>query len=168
MRHKRWCLQKPPSFLLVWRLVVYLGVGLNCFGCQKIRSNRVCLVSSLPRTGVSRQVSEEVVRGIRLAIDEVKAKVGRFTLEYRDLDNSAAASGRWTSEGEAANARMAVQDSDVMAYVGTLNSGAARVSMPILNYADLLMVSPANTAVGLTKPSLDFLESRMFTDRLVG
>jgi branched-chain amino acid transport system substrate-binding protein len=99
-------------------------------------------------------VSDEVVRGIRLAIEEVRARVGRFTLEYRDLDNSASVSGQWTSEGEAANARLAVQDPDVMAYIGTLNSGAARVSMPILNYADLLMVSPANTAVGLTKPGL--------------
>ena len=109
-----------------------LGCWADLLRLPKMETNRVCLVSSLPRTGVSRQVSEEVVRGIRLAIDEVKAKVGRFTLEYRDLDNSAAASGRWTSEGEAANARMAVQDSDVMAYIGTLNSGAARVSMPIL------------------------------------
>ena len=154
MRSIWFCQQNPPSFRLLWGIVVCLTIGLNSFGCQKIESNRVCIVSSLPRTGVSRQLSDEVVRGIRLAIDEVKAKAGRFTLEYRDLDNSAAASGRWTSEGEAANARMAVQDSDVMAYIGTLNSGAARVSMPILNYADLLMVSPANTAVGLTKPGL--------------
>ncbi len=133
MRSNWFCPQNPPPLCLAWNIVVCLTVGLNSCGCQKIESDRVCLVSSLPRTGVSRQVSDEVVRGIRLAIDEVKAKAGRFTLEYRDLDNSAAASGQWTSEGEAANARMAVQDPNVMAYIGTLNSGAARVSMPILN-----------------------------------
>jgi branched-chain amino acid transport system substrate-binding protein len=80
--------------------------------------------------------------------------VGPFRVEYLDLDDSTAAAGQWTSEAEAANARRALQDPDVVAYIGTFNSGAAKVSMPILNLGDLLMVSPANTAVGLTKPGL--------------
>jgi len=41
-----------------------------------------------------------------------------------------------------------------MAYIGTYNSGAAKISMPILNQASLVMVSPANTYPGLTKPGL--------------
>ena len=69
MRRIWFCLQKPPSFRPLSSVVVCLTIGLNFFGCQKIESNRVCLVSSLPRTGVSRQVSDEIVRGIRLAID---------------------------------------------------------------------------------------------------
>jgi branched-chain amino acid transport system substrate-binding protein len=40
-----------------------------------------------------------------------------------------------------------------MVYIGTFNSGAAAVSIPILNAAGLVMISPANTAVGLTKPA---------------
>ena len=39
-----------------------------------------------------------------------------------------------------------------MAYIGTYNSGAAKIAMPILNRAGLLMISPANTWPGLTKP----------------
>ena len=39
-----------------------------------------------------------------------------------------------------------------MVYIGTYNSGAAKISMPILNKAHLLMISPANTWPGLTKP----------------
>jgi branched-chain amino acid transport system substrate-binding protein len=89
-----------------------------------------------------------------MAIDEAEGKVGPFRVEYLDLDDSTAAAGQWTSEAEAANARRALQDPDVVAYIGTFNSGAAKVSMPILNLGDLLMVSPANTAVGLTKPGL--------------
>lgn len=123
-------------------------------GCQRPDPQRVRVISSLPRTGAARQVTESIVRGIRLALDEVNGRVGRFEVEYLDLDNASAATGRWTSDGEAANARRAAQDPDVMACIGPLNSGAARVSMPILNYADLLMVSPATTAVGLTKPGL--------------
>lgn len=144
-----------------WRLVVarrwasvaaVMVVGL-VVGCQS-PADRVVIVSSLPRTGPDRQTSEAIVRGIRLAIDEAGGRAGPFRVEYRDLDNASVAAGRWTSEGEAANARRAVHDPAVVAVIGTLNSAAARVSLPILNYADLLMVSPANTAVGLTKPDL--------------
>ena len=53
-----------------------------------------------------------------------------------------------------ANANEAVKDPDVMVYIGTYNSGAAKISMPILNKAGLLMISPANTWPGLTKPGM--------------
>jgi branched-chain amino acid transport system substrate-binding protein len=38
-----------------------------------------------------------------------------------------------------------------MVYLGTFNSGAAKISIPVLNKADLVMISPANTYPGLTK-----------------
>jgi branched-chain amino acid transport system substrate-binding protein len=44
-----------------------------------------------------------------------------------------------------------MQDPDCMVYIGPYNSGAAAVSMPILNEGRLLMISPACTGVGLTK-----------------
>ena len=75
-----------------------------------------------------------------MAIDEAGGQVGPFRVEYLDLDDSTVAAGQWTSEAEAANARRALQDPDVVACIGPLNSGAAKVSMPILNFGDLLMV----------------------------
>jgi branched-chain amino acid transport system substrate-binding protein len=132
----------------------FLLLGGLVVGCRPPALEKVVIVSSLPRTGQARQTSEAIVRGIRLAIDEAGGRVGSFEVQYLDLDNASVATGRWTSEGEAANARRAVHDPNVVAVIGTLNSAAARVSLPILNYADLLMVSPANTAVGLTKPGL--------------
>jgi branched-chain amino acid transport system substrate-binding protein len=45
-----------------------------------------------------------------------------------------------------------VLDPDVLIYLGTYNSGAAKISMPSLNRAGLLMLSPVNTWPGLTKP----------------
>src|SRR5439155_7874048 len=42
-------------------------------------------------------------------------------------------------------------DADVMVYIGTFNSGAAKVAIPILCRANLAMISPANTYPGLTK-----------------
>jgi branched-chain amino acid transport system substrate-binding protein len=123
-------------------------------GCRPADPGVVRIVSSLPRTGSAKQQTDSIVRGIRMAIEEAGGRVGSFRIEYLDLDDATAAAGQWTSEAEAANARRALQDPDVMAYIGTYNSGAAKVSMPILNLGDLLMVSPANTAVGLTKPDM--------------
>jgi branched-chain amino acid transport system substrate-binding protein len=87
-----------------------------------------------------------------MALEEAGWKIGNFTLKYEDLDDATAAAGQWTAEKEAANADQAIKDPDVMIYIGTYNSGAAKVSMPKLNQANLLMLSPANTWPGLTKP----------------
>jgi branched-chain amino acid transport system substrate-binding protein len=138
------------------RLLINVGlvVAVLLGGCRPADPTVVKIVSSLPRTGSAKQQSDTIVGGIRMAIEEAGGKAGPFRVEYLDLDDSTAAAGQWTSEAEAANARRALQDPDVVAYIGTFNSGAAKVSMPILNLGDLLMVSPANTAVGLTKPGL--------------
>jgi len=136
------------------RMTRCIAIAILLAGCRPADPGLVKIVSSLPRTGSAKQQSDTIVRGIRMAIDEAGGKVGPFRVEYLDLDDSTAAAGQWTSEAEAANARRALQDPDVVAYIGTFNSGAAKVSMPILNLGDLLMVSPANTAVGLTKPGL--------------
>jgi branched-chain amino acid transport system substrate-binding protein len=113
-------------------------------------------VSSLPRSGSVRGQTDSIVDGIRLALAEVGYKVTtggtEYRLDYTDLDDASAMAGDWTADAEIANAYLAVRDPDVMVYIGTYNSAAARISMPILNRARLLMVSPANTNETLTKP----------------
>jgi branched-chain amino acid transport system substrate-binding protein len=116
------------------------------------------LASSLPRTGSAKGQTDAIVNGIRLALDEAGYRVelgGRaYRIEYLDLDDATAAAGQWTAEQETANANLAVRDPDVMIYIGTYNSGAAKISMPILNRARMLMLSPANTSPSLTKPNI--------------
>jgi branched-chain amino acid transport system substrate-binding protein len=109
------------------------------------------IVSSLPRTGSARGQTDTIVNGIRMAFDEAGWKAGDFAIEYEDLDDATAADGKWNPERETANATKAVQDPNVMVYIGPYNSGAATNSMPVLNKASLLMISPACTAIGLTK-----------------
>ena len=115
-------------------------------------SGRIKFVSSLPRTGSAKQQTDTMVNGIKLALDEAGYKVGDLTIDYEDLDDATASAGEWTAEAEKANAIRAANDPDVMVYLGPYNSGAAKQSMPILNEAGLLIISPANTSVGLTKP----------------
>ncbi len=116
------------------------------------KSGTLKIVSSLPRTGSANAQTTTIVNGIKMAIDEVGGKVGDFTLTYEDWDDASAKKGDWDPEVEASNADKAVNDPDVVAYIGTYNSGAAMISMPILNKAGILMVSPANTYPALTKP----------------
>jgi branched-chain amino acid transport system substrate-binding protein len=121
-----------------------------------VQSDVIKIVSSLPRTGSARGQTDTIVDGIRLALKEAEYKLdigGKpYRLVYLDLDDANAAAGQWTAENEISNANLATRDPDVMVYIGTYNSGAARISMPILNKANILMVSPANTAPELTKP----------------
>lgn len=116
--------------------------------------NVIKIVSSLPHTGSANAQTTTIVNGIKLAIDEVGAKVGDFSIVYEPWDDASPERGQWDSALETANANRAVKDPDVMAYIGTYNSGAAKYAMPILNKAGLLMVSPANTWPGLTKKGL--------------
>ncbi|HEU4339702.1 MAG TPA: branched-chain amino acid ABC transporter substrate-binding protein [Planctomycetota bacterium] len=110
------------------------------------------VVSSLPRTGSANPQTTTIVNGIKMAFEDVGWKVGSWTIKYEDWDDASAKKGDWDPEVEAANAEKAVKDPDVMIYIGTFNSGAAKISMPVLNKASLVMISPANTYPGLTKP----------------
>ncbi|HEU5088238.1 MAG TPA: branched-chain amino acid ABC transporter substrate-binding protein, partial [Roseiflexaceae bacterium] len=110
------------------------------------------IVSSLPRQGASKGQTDAVVNAIKMRLEEdnYQACSGQFTIDYQDLDDATAAAGKWDAATETANANKAVGDPDVMVYIGTFNSGAAALSIPVLNQANLVMISPANTAVGLT------------------
>ncbi len=112
------------------------------------------IISSLPRTGSSNAQTTTMVNGIKMAIDEVGGQIDGFTLEYEDMDDASPQRGNWDASIEAQNANKAVRDEQVIGYIGTYNSGAAKISMPILNKAGLVMISPGNTAAGLTKPGL--------------
>ena len=116
----------------------------------------VKVYSSLPLTGPSRAQTLTVVNGIKMAFDEnggsngTNAKLGSITVEYESLDDATAAKQSWDAAQEAENARKAAEDSKTVGYLGTFNSGAARISIPVLNKAGIPMISPANTATDLT------------------
>src|SRR5688572_22548580 len=108
--------------------------------------------SSLPRQGSSKAQTDTMVNAIKMAIEERGGKVGGYTINYVDKDDSTAAAGKWDEATEIRNANDAVANDKLVGYLGTLNSGAAKLSIPILCAKGIVMVSAANTAVGLTKP----------------
>ncbi|HLZ31918.1 MAG TPA: ABC transporter substrate-binding protein [Chloroflexota bacterium] len=113
-------------------------------------SGSLKIVSSLPRTGVAKSQTDTLVNAFKMALAEHQGRAGDASITYQDLDD-AGPNGVWDAATEAANASKAVNDPDVVVYLGTYNSGAARASIPILCQGNLVMISPANTYPGLTK-----------------
>ncbi len=116
------------------------------------------IYSSLPLTGARAGEAQAAVNAINLAIttqtDGGTLCGGLFKITYESLDDVAAGSGKttWDARREEDNARQAGKDADAVAYIGPLDSGAARVSMPVLNKYGLAMFSPGADYIGLTKP----------------
>jgi branched-chain amino acid transport system substrate-binding protein len=114
-------------------------------------AKRVKIYSSQPLQGATRGQAHAVINGEKLALRDAGGKGGKCPVDYVPLDDSTAAAAQWDPGVVSANARKALGDTDTIAYLGEFNSGASAVSLPILNEAPILQVSPSNTYVGLTK-----------------
>lgn len=110
------------------------------------------LYSSWPMSAAYEQIGGDSAESVKLAIELWGGAAGGYALEYEALDDGIAANnGSWDGVLEAENASKAINDEDCMVYIGTYNSGAALVAIPLTNEAGLAMISPANTAIQLTK-----------------
>ncbi|MGE5251986.1 MAG: branched-chain amino acid ABC transporter substrate-binding protein [Bacteroidota bacterium] len=120
------------------------------------------IVSSLPMTGASLTQTQTIVNAMKLRVDQAGGKAcgGKYTLVYEPWDDASAALGKWDPAVETENANKAAADTSIVAYLGTFNSGAAKLSIPILNQAGpLAMISPANTYPGLTHAAAGLTEA---------
>ena len=126
------------------------GQPAVCKDKKGTSSTEIHVYSSLPLEGTSLPQSTSIVNELKAVLDG--KKIGNFTIKYISLDDaSAAKNGDWDGTVEQSNANKAANDPDAMVYIGTYNSGAAKLSIPILNGACLVMFSPANSYPGLTK-----------------
>ena len=126
------------------------GTPAVCQNKKGTSSSEIHIYSSEPLEGTSLAQTSTIVTELKALLDG--QKVGNFTIKFISLDDaSAAKNGDWDGTVEQSNATKAVNDPDAMAYIGTYNSGAAKLSIPILNGACLVMFSPANSYPGLTK-----------------
>ena len=106
--------------------------------------------SSLPLHGPGAQVSQQVVNGEKLALAQAGAKAGPYKIAYVSLDDTDPKTGVWTPGITAGNAKRAAQDPSTIAYLGDFDSAATAISLPLINGAGILQVSPASPYVGLT------------------
>ena len=141
-------------FLVLMSVLVAASMVLAaCGGGGAAKTLKI--VSSLPMTGSSLTQTQTIVNAeqLRLAQANNQACGGKYKLAYEAWDDASAAQGQWDPAVETENGNKAAADPTIIGYLGTFNSGAAKLSIPILDQAGpLVMISPANTYPGLTKP----------------
>lgn len=131
--------------------VLLVGVGSQLVGGD---AKWLTVFSSLPLQGPQRARSQDMIRGMRLALAQAGGKAGGFTVRYASLDDATAAARGWTARAVTRNATLAARDRTTAVYIGELSSDASAVSIPILSAAGVAQISPASTAVGLTTAEL--------------
>jgi branched-chain amino acid transport system substrate-binding protein len=114
----------------------------------------VVIGTDMPLQGSSKDSSDATNQAIQLYLDQIGSKVGDYTIELKQYDDSTAAAGKWDQGQCTKNATDHVANANEIAVMGTYNSGCAKIIVPILNQdptGPMLMVSQANTNPGLTK-----------------
>ena len=143
-------------WLVIAVCVAGLAVAVSACGSSstgantKISGSTLTVYSSLPEQGASGDQAKAIENGARLAVENRGAKIGKYTVTYKSLDDSLASTGAADEGKGAQDARTAVQNKSTIGYIGEYNSGISKVTIPILNKAGIPQISPANTYVGLT------------------
>ena len=149
----------------VWRLTALIALtGLALAACGGSSgggttgggggAKTLIISSDLPLQGSSKDASTAMNNAMKLYLDQVGNKAGKYKVAFKSYDDSTAAKGAWDDATCAKNAQDHVANTDEVAVMGTYNSGCAKIEVPVLNQdpnGPMLMVSHANTNPGLTK-----------------
>jgi branched-chain amino acid transport system substrate-binding protein len=161
---------RPAGFAVLAALVIVVaGTGAALTGattqplpasfCSPIDfsgkgSPKLLLVSDLPLLGLSRFGSVAMTRAMRFVLAQHSYRAGRYSVGYQSCDDS----NPQTESGDlskcAANAKEYADNRSVVGVIGTWSSRCSAVEIPIANTAHggpLVMVSPSNTSIGLTR-----------------
>lgn len=141
-------------------LSVTLALGVAAFGVAGCASKgstggtsgkTLTIATDLPLQGTNKDANDSTNKMMQLYLDEHGDKAGKYKIKLKTYDDAVASTGSWDPSTCTRNARAHVADASEIAVMGTFNSGCAKLEVPILNGAPMLMVSDANTNPGLTK-----------------
>jgi branched-chain amino acid transport system substrate-binding protein len=139
---------------LVALAAVFLGVvgcgGVSVSDVAEATGGELTVYSSLPLQGPLAGTSEQIIDGEQLALADADGRAGPFKIAYDSLDDASSTTGEWNPGITASNAKIAAQDTSTIAYLGDFDSGATAVSLPLMNAAGILQISPSSPYVGLT------------------
>ena len=123
-------------------------------GGGRVSGGTLTVVSLLPLAGDERTAARQIVRGQKLALAEAGGRAGSFRVTFSSLDEGSREDD--SRRQDAADAtRAALADSQAIAVVGPLHFESAAVSVPLLNAAGMLHVSPTVGYAGFTAPLHD-------------
>lgn len=149
LARSRFC--RAASALVVMAALAALACGCGSVsGAATSLGNQLTVYSSLPLQGPSGAISQQIVDGEKLALYDVGGHIGPFKVSYTSQDDSSPTSGQWNPGVTASDAKTAANDPSTIAYLGDYNSAATAISLPLINAAGILQVSPASPYIGLT------------------
>jgi branched-chain amino acid transport system substrate-binding protein len=134
------------------------AVVLTAAGCgtapDESATGPLTVYVSAPLRGEDAEAGRDAADGARLALDEAGGMAGEVEVAIEELDaaDGPRAVAGWSPAAVGRNARAAAQDTSAIAYIGDLESGATRISLPITNQAFVPQVSPGATALDLVAP----------------
>jgi len=139
--------------LKVFVLVAVLALAAQTLGPSRVQAQDkgvIKIASHSPLSGGQSEPGIAIRNGVDLAIQQLAGPLTKlgFKVELAPFDDQA------DPKVGPVNAQNIVSDKAILAVVGHYNSGVARPSSVIYNDANLVMVSPANTAVDITDRGL--------------
>jgi ABC-type branched-subunit amino acid transport system substrate-binding protein len=129
--------------------LVAAGCGADSSGEQGEAT--LAIYVSAPLTGPGRADGQEVAAGARRALSDAGGEAAGYEIRAEYLDSAGRNETRFDPVIAAADARTATEDSTTIAYIGELDSGATRASLPITNSAGILQVAPGSGASDLVR-----------------
>ena len=146
--------RRPLSRLAGAALAVGLLAGCGSGGrdqpAGRIAGRKLTIYVSAPLRGLTARSGAAIMNGAQMALADVHARIGRYTIVLRRIDDANPTKGNWDPGITSDDARLAATDPTTIGYLGDENSGASAISIPVLNRAGIPQVSPTSTAVGLT------------------
>ncbi len=143
-------LRRRAALVLVGLAPLLTACGAVVSATPPSAGHELTIFSSLPLQGPDAQASQALVNGEKLALAQAHGHVGRFGVSYYSLDDSDPSTDAWSQDQTASNAKVAAQNDSTIAYLGDYDAGATAISLPILNDAGILQITPATSYVGLT------------------
>jgi branched-chain amino acid transport system substrate-binding protein len=139
-----------PGAALVAVALAACGSGRPDRPAGRISGTRLTIYVSVPLHGDSAASGIAIADGAQMALEEVHARIGGYTVTLKRIDDSNPTKGGWDPGMTSDGARRAAADPTTVGYIGDKDSGASAISIPVLNRLGIPQVSPTSTAVGLT------------------
>jgi branched-chain amino acid transport system substrate-binding protein len=112
------------------------------------------VAADLPLLGDNRVSARQMAQAMIYELRRRGFRAGRFRIAFQACNDALASTGAMDAGTCAANARAFSHDADLVAAIGSFNSGCTEAMLPRLNRArpsPVPMISPVNSAVDLTR-----------------